>query len=80
MTRDKVTGEPLEAVRITATSDKGTMQQFSNPAGAADFKQFQPDWWTITYECPGYETLTMKNVKADRGMKIELVAEMVKIN
>jgi hypothetical protein len=80
MTKDKSTGAPLDAVRITATSDKGTMVQFSNPVGAADFKQFQPDWWTITYECPGYETLIMKNVKADRGVKLELVAELEKIN
>jgi hypothetical protein len=77
-TRDKTTGALLGGVKITATSDKGTMEQYSNPIGAADFKRFQPAFWNITYECPGYEILTMANVKSDLGRKVSLVAELVK--
>jgi hypothetical protein len=79
VTRDKATHETLEAVKITATSDKGTMLQFSNPVGEAIFKQFEGAYWTITYECPGYELLTMQNIKMERGEKMELVADLVKL-
>ncbi|HKR06880.1 MAG TPA: hypothetical protein VJY62_19750 [Bacteroidia bacterium] len=79
LTRDKATGEALGGVKITATCTKGSMEQFSNPEGAADFIQFKPTWWTLTYECPGYEKLVMPNQKAEKGVKMSLVAELVKI-
>jgi hypothetical protein len=79
-TRDKATGIVLGGVKITATSLKGAvMQQFSTPDGAADFIQFTPTWWTLTYECPGYEKLVMPDRKAEKGKKMSLVAELVKI-
>jgi hypothetical protein len=69
----------LGGVKITAASAKGTMEQFSNPDGVADFIRFTPTWWTLTYECPGYEKLVMPDQKAERGLKTKLVAELVKI-
>ena len=78
LTRDKMSGEALGGVKITATSVKGSMEQFSNPIGEADLKQFEPSWWTLTYEYPGYHILTMPNVKVELGKKIALVAELEK--
>jgi hypothetical protein len=78
LTKDKTSGNALGGVKITATSVKGVMEQFSNPVGEADLKQFEPSWWTLTYECPGYRVLTMPNLKVELGKKIALVAELEK--
>ncbi|MEO5569588.1 MAG: hypothetical protein ABIT08_15170 [Bacteroidia bacterium] len=80
LTRDKMTGELLGGVKITATSVKGVMEQFSNPIGEADLKQFEPSWWTLTYEYPWYRILTMPDLKVALGKKIALVAELEKVD
>ena len=77
--KDKTTGQALGGVKITAQSEKGIMEQFTNPVGETDFKQFEPSWWTLTYECPGFEKLIMPAIKTERGTKHVLVAEMEKI-
>ncbi len=70
---DKNTKETLEGVKVTAVSNKGgNMVQFSSPIGEVDFKQFEPDYWNLTFELPGYEPLQKTKLKADLGKKMKL--------
>lgn len=76
---DKATHETLSGVKVTATSLKGEMVQFSTPIGEVDFKQFEPTYWDLTFELPGYKILEKTQVKAERGKKIDFgVIELVK--
>lgn len=76
---DKTTHETLSGVKVTATSIKGEMVQFSTPIGEVDFKQFEPAYWDLTFELPGYKILEKTQVKAERGKKIDFGAiELVK--
>lgn len=69
---DKTTGEGVSGVKVTATSAKGEMLQFSNPIGEVDFKQFEPGYWDLLFELPGFESVTKTAVKAELGKKLEL--------
>jgi len=77
---DKETKEQLYGVKVIAVASKGgEMIQYSNPEGVVDFKQFEPDYWDLTYELPGYEPITKKKVKAELGKKLNIGnVEMVK--
>lgn len=77
---DRSTKETLEGVKVTAVSNKGgNMVQFSSPIGEVDFKQFEPDYWNLTFELPGYEPLHKDKLKADLGKKMKLgVVELLK--
>ncbi|HNR19429.1 MAG TPA: hypothetical protein PKN75_14630 [Bacteroidia bacterium] len=71
--------EKLRGVKVTATSPKGEMTQFSNPIGEIEFKEFEPGYWDLTFECPGYVTKESKAVKADLGKKLAMAIELEKL-
>lgn len=69
---NKVTQDALSGVKVTAVSSKGEMIQFSNPIGEVDFIQFEPGYWNLTFELPGFNKITKTAVKAELGKKLEL--------
>ena len=45
------------------------MVQFSNPIGEVDFRQFEPDYWDLTFEMPRYAVKQKKAQKIELGRK-----------
>jgi len=77
---DKESGENLSEVKVTATNSKESLTEYSNPIGEMEFRTFWPTYYNLTFECPGYVTVEMKAVKAERGKKMDFgVIEMVRL-
>lgn len=74
------TGIVLPGVKVTATPVDGTgnnYTQYSGMSGNADL-EISPELYNVKFELPDHETVN-KVVEAERGKKIEVDVELVKI-
>jgi len=80
LTKNKVSGEVINGVRVTVIGSTKTYTGKTDIEGQLDLKKISPELYDLIFEIPGYQPVTLSDQKASPGKHAQIVVELMPEN